>query len=886
MAATTDTWSERLTEGYLSLRSGDIAGAAGAFALVALKAPPEVSRVARLEIRARFLEKVLSSGTDDRAVFVEDVLDACFPGLDPEGRDIVRQATRAILRDLEQEGRAIVLGPLFMTRYAFQQKKLRLTGMLSQLEHKAMEWGKALDFVVGNGKGSLVGKQEWRKASRLLREGGALSCTSTRVQVASELEPLDLMYEWMALTRRPVEANTVLSQVTGIKGVLDPALFNQAKSDERFRAFGDFLWLESLAGQLEEQWTRAGKAARTALDVRRWAVSNLPSAPDSRHWSYPSRFMDLVEERLGKLAAAQGLSEIGSGVWANAVVFYDACSQHFARLKKMETSLPEVKEGLGLKGTRLSGQAIWKIAGLLGAAGFRRLGPRFVHSQRLGAALAALIEEGAPEPLAWQDVTTALRKWHRADLMKDDVRRALEDDERVVCTLDGVFRRSREATVSELQQSVMAAVGDKGYASDSEIAGQVKADWNKITNTAGLQAVLSQDRLFTRIHGGWALAPEFDWIADARAHLGASPAGAWSLGLVGRAGEENEPVLVTSVERDQNSLACRSASFFVTGSDITNSRLQVYWETSGLFPPGRFIAAVKGPLDVNVTVHGDGGAALIQFPHGFWESLGISHGDEVRMVAVGGWPPSYEIVPTGRRDEDMAESGERIRGLFERAVSECEPELGAQVEAVLRAAEAAMTATEIRDALALCRVHAGRSEVAAHLRDYSYLRRLPGGAYWLDEERRRRYLLRIKDLEEQLRKGREDSRQAETMILAFRGENARLKNEARELRNRVSSLELERLKLVDAQQAAKTSIEKLNTQTKTVAGQHAGAMKRISELEARVEEVMAENRHLGVLLSRPVWVKILDFLKTLFGVGPAQMGRTAQGIEDRRRLSA
>ena len=886
MAAAADTWSEKLTEGYLSLRSGNVAGAAGAFALVALKAPPEVSRVARLEIRARFLERVLSSGTDDRTVLVEDVLDACFPGLDPEGRDIVRQACKAILRDLEQEGRAIVLGPLFITRYAFQQKKLRLTGMLSQLERKVMEWGKALEFVVGNGKGSLVGKQEWRKVSRLLREGGSLSCTSTRVQIASQPEPLDLMHEWMVLTRRPVAVNAVLSQVTGIKGVLDASLFDQARSDDRFRVFGDFLWLESLAGQLEEQWIHTGKAASVALDAHRWATSNLPGAPDSRHWSYPAKFTDLVQRRLGELARAQGLSEIGSGVWANAAVFYDACSQHFARLKKIETSLLEVKEGLGLKGTRLSGQAIWRIAQLLGDAGFQRLGSRFVHSQRLSAALSALIEEGAPEPLTWQDVAAALRKWHRAGLTKEEVRTALEGDERVVCTQDGVFRKAREALVAELQQSVMTAIGDKGYASDSEIAGQVKADWNKITNLSSLHAVLSQDRMFTRIHGGWGLAPEFDWIADARAHLGASPGGARSLGLVGRAGEEHETALVTSVERDQNSFAARSASFFLTGSDIMNSRLQIYWETSGLFPAGRFVATIKGPLDVNVTVHGDGGAALIQFPHGFWESLGVSHGDEVRMVSVGGWPPSYEIAPTGRHDDGMAESGERIRAAFESAVAACEPELGAQVEAVLRAAEVPLTASEIRDALALCRVHTGRAQVAAHLRDYRYFTRLPGGAYWLDEERRRRYLLRIRDLEERIRKAREDSRQAETMILAFRGENARLKNEARELRNRVSSLELERLKLAEAQQLAKSSLEKLNAHAKNVAGQHASAVKRLSELEAKIEEVIAENRQLNILISRPVWARAVDFLKTLFGVGPAHQGRGAKGMEERRRLGA
>ncbi|MDP2858916.1 MAG: hypothetical protein Q8P50_13195 [Bacillota bacterium] len=875
MAAVTDTWSERLTEGYLSLRAGNLAGAASAFALVALKAPPEVSRVARLEIRARFLEKVLSAGTDDRAVLAEDVLDACFPGLDPEGRDIVRQACKAILRDLEQEGRAIVLGPLFITRYAFQQKKLRLTGMLSQLERKAMEWGKALDFIVGNGKGSLMGKQEWRKVSRLLREGGALSCTSTRVQVASQPEPLDLMHDWMALTRRPVEIDTVLNQVTGIKGMLDKALFEQAASDERFCALGDFLWLKDFSGQLEDQWIRALKAARTALDVYRWSASNLPSAPDSRHWSYPKRFTDLVCMRLGEIAAGAGLSEIGRGAWADPGIFYDACAQHFGRLKKIEVTLAEIKEGLGLKGTRLSGRAIWNLALLLSDAGFQRLGPRFVHVQRLSAALWTLIEEGAPEPLAWQDACGALRKWHRADLTKDEMRKALEADGRLVCAQDGVFRKDRGASVTEIQQSVMTAIGEKGYASDSEIIGQVKSDWNKIANVGSVQQVLSTDQLFTRIHGGWALAPEFDWIADARAHLGASPAGDWSLGLVGRASDDQEPKLVSSVDRDQNSFAARSACFFVTGSDILNSRLQIYWETSGLFPAGRFVASIKGPLDVHVTVHGDGGAALVQFPHGFWESLGISHGDEVRMVSLGGWPPAYEIAPTGRHDESMGETGERIQTAFENAVAQCDPGLGAQVEAVLQAARVPMTACEIRDALALCRVHADRSQVATHLRDYSYFTRLAGGAYYLDEDRRRRYLLRIRDIEEQLRKTREDSRQAETMILAFRGENARLKNEARELRNRVSGLELERLKLVEAQQAAKTSLEKLNTQAKNVAGQHAAAVKKSSELEARVEELMAEARQLNMLLARPIWAKALDFLKTLFGVAPAQ-GRGAQ----------
>ena len=197
-----------------------------------------------------------------------------------------------------------------------------------------------------------------------------------------------------------------------------------------------------------------------------------------------------------------------------------------------------------------------------------------------------------------------------------------------------------------------------------------------------------------------------------------------------------------------------------------------------------------------------------------------------------------------------------------------------------------MTAADIRDALLLCHIHTDVQAVARHLRDYSYFRRLPGGAYRIDDERRRRYLLRIRDLEEQVRKAREESRQAETMILAYRGENARLKNEARELRNRVSSLELERLKLVEAQQTAKASLEKLSVQAKMAAAQSAGAQKRISELESRIEELMAENRRLLTLISRPVWAKALDFLKGLFGSSRRRTGRITQRAGERRSLSA
>jgi regulator of replication initiation timing len=852
-----------------------LAEAAGTFALVALRAPPDVARVARLEIRARFLEKALAASNNDHAVLFEQMVESSFPGIEEEDKEIVRMACKAVLSDLEQEGRVVILGPVFMTRYAFQQKKLRLTGMLSQSERGTMEWGKVLDFIVGNGRGTLVGKQEWRKASKLLREGGALSCTSSRVQVSTLPKPLDLLYEWIALTHKPVELNSVLSHVTGVKGVLDWDLLEAARSDERFRVFGTYLWVESLAKELEEQWARSLDAARTALDARRWSVSNLPSTPDARGWNPPQKFSQLVEARLGELAEQRGCEMIGPGLWAKPLAFCDSAAQHFARLRKIETNLGEIREGLGLKGAAFRGRILYKLVRLLDESGFVRIGDRFVHRARLGDAIAALIASGAPEPVPWADVVANLRKSHKTEIGREEIRRVLEGSQVFTCCPEGIYLAERKASLSETQQSVIGAFADRGYAGDSAISARVKEDWKKIATPSEVTAALGGDRLYTRIYGGWALAPEFDWLADARAHLVASEAGQWAKGLIGRVNPEEEKGLVTSVERERGSLSVKTATFFITGADMLNSRLQIYWETSGLFPAGRFVATFRGPSGAEVTVRGDGGSALIQLPLGFWSSLGLQHGDEVRASALGGWPPRYDLSPTGARDPAMAEIAEAVTGKFLQATTACAGDMGTAMEAILEVSQTPLVASEICDALLLCQIRAERAAVVAYLGKYSYLVRTPGGSYRLDPERRGRYLLRIAELEEQVRKAKDDARQAETMILAFRGENARLKNENRELRNRVSSLEVERLKYGEVQQSAKSAIDRLNSQLKSTVAQNAASVKRISELETKIEELIDENRKMQVLLARPIWIKLLDAVKGLFKPSPRRPGVSA-----------
>lgn len=864
MAVATDNWSETLTQGYLALRSGMSAEAASVFANVALKAPPDIARVARLEIRARFLDKVIMSQSGDNALVFDSFLDTCFPGVSSSQKELLRQASKAVLSDLEQEGRVLVLGPLFMTRYAFQQKKLRLIGMLSQHERGVLEWGKALDFIVGNGKGTLVGRQEWRKVSRLLREGGTLLCNSSRVQSQSAQKPLDLLHEWMSLTLRPIKMNSALNQAIGHKGTLDEHLFEAARQDPRFRAVGDYLWLELFASDLEARWAKALDSVRTAVDARRWSISNLSNAQDLRNSSPPKDFCKLLQSKLGQMAEDKGFERVGDGLWAKPDVFMAQALQHFRRLKKLEITLSEMREGLGLRDSRLSGGTLWSLTLLLGQAGFVRQGRRFFHAPRVADAVRSLIESGAPEPLLWADVQSHLKHQHKLEITKDELRRVLERDVSLVSTAEGLLLRERKASPDQVRQSLSAALGDRGYASDQAICSQVREDWGLVATPSQVSDILSGDLLYTRIHGGWALAPEFDWIAETRSHLTRSDEDSWGRGFLGWLSAEDEAGLTTSVEREKGSFTARSATFFVTGADILNSRLQIYSDVSALFPAGRFVAVFRGAGGIEATVRGDGNSCMIQFPLGFLRSGGLTHGDEVRITSSGGWPPRYELQPTGNFDARMRSIGESLETDIVRTLAHTHT-LEESLEAALRLASCPVSVCEIADMLALCSIRPGYRTLVSEMRKYSYFKRQPGGRYTLDSAKRRQYLLRISDLEEQIRKMKDEVRQAETMVLAFRGENAKLKSENRELKQRLSNLEVERLRSSEAMQTAKNAIERLNSQLRNATTQQADLQKRLEAAESMVGDLVEQNKRLLIEISKTPWIKIARFFRRLFG---------------------
>ncbi len=245
-------------------------------------------------------------------------------------------------------------------------------------------------------------------------------------------------------------------------------------------------------------------------------------------------------------------------------------------------------------------------------------------------------------------------------------------------------------------------------------------------------------------------------------------------------------------------------------------------------------------------------------------SLGLQHADEVKIVRLGGWPPVYEIVPTGKFDPTMRDSGKQIA---ERFVTAARGETGLQtlVDAVLETAGCAMSVCEISDALALCSCRPGYRVLREHLRKYTYYRRVADGRYLICVGRRRQYQLRIADLEDRVRSIKQDLRKAETMVLALRSENAKLKTENRGFRQRVSGLELERLRITESLSLSSTNVERLNQQLREAERRVQDLDERLRQSEHLADELMLHNRRLQTELRRPVWRVVLDSIIKLFG---------------------
>ncbi len=591
MSRTAEDWSHTLTQAYLALRQGRTAEAASVFAKVSIKAPAEIAKVARLEIKTRFLNDLVRNDESDAAFVFERVIDACFPQVNGHDKELFRQASRIVLSDLEQQGKVVLLGPLFMTKYAFQQKKLKLIGLLSQKERRTLEWSKALEFMVGSSRADLVGKHEWKKAARLLREGGVLSCSSDRVKLGCSMSPLDLVHEWMSLTRRPVRQGTPLTQAIGHKATLDRMMLEKASADPRFVLLREYLWLSTLMDEIESKWLDALRTGETGQHLTLWLGGEFKGHRENRAWGPPKEFCSYLESRLAQIAQDSGYRRIGAAIWADKERFFAHIGVWSKRLKKAEVSMRQIREDLGLKGSAVHGSVWWHIRRRMNEAGFTRMGDRFWHAARIQDAVRVLIGSGTPEPLGWNELMSALRERHKIEIRQQELKRLLEQDLSVVCAAEGVFLRERQATVCQVKHSAEIAVGDTGYASSPQICEQVKKDWGKVATPSTIDVALCTDKLYTHIHGGWALAPEFDWIWAIRAQMAPSEPGAWADGVIGWVPDESESSLVTDTWHEGRGALLQAATLLVTGQDVSNSRLRIYPCLRELFPNARFVAS-------------------------------------------------------------------------------------------------------------------------------------------------------------------------------------------------------------------------------------------------------------------------------------------------------